>query len=145
MSEHMDVRIQGHSMWPTFCDGDVLRMMPILPDEPLVVGDVVLANHPLKPSVLVVKRILRIEEDGRLFLVGDQSDPTASEDSHNFGPVAQHAVQAKWSGVVERPDGVRTRDRRIKSPSLYLTTLQARLGLLPRLFNASRRIRTEAD
>ena len=102
MSEHMDVRIQGHSMWPTFCDGDVLRMRPILPDEPLVVGDVVLANHPLKPSVLVVKRILRIEEDGRLFLVGDQSDPTASEDSHNFGPVPQHTVQAKWSGVVER-------------------------------------------
>ena len=35
------------------------------------------------------------------------------------------------------PDGVRTRDRRIKSPSLYLTKLQAHLGLLPRLFNAS--------
>ena len=37
------------------------------------------------------------------------------------------------------PDGVRTRDRRIKSPSLYLTKLQAQLGLLPRLFNASRK------
>ena len=38
------------------------------------------------------------------------------------------------------PDGVRTRDRWIKSPSLYLTKLQAHFGLLPRLFNASRRL-----
>ncbi|MDP6199963.1 MAG: S24 family peptidase, partial [Candidatus Poseidonia sp.] len=92
----------GHSMWPTFSDGDVLRMNPIASDESLIVGDVVLAKHPFKPSVLVVKRIQRIEDDGRLFLVGDQSDPTASEDSHNFGPVARHEVQAKWNGVVER-------------------------------------------
>ncbi|DAC57729.1 MAG TPA: signal peptidase I, partial [Candidatus Poseidoniales archaeon] len=32
--------------------------------------------------------------DGRLFLTGDNPDPTASEDSHNFGPVSPAMVQA---------------------------------------------------
>ena len=72
-----------------------------------------------------------------MFLTGDNPDPLASEDSHNFGPVPQSSVEARWVNEESGPDGVRTRDRRIKSPSLYLTKLQAHLGLLPRLFNAS--------
>ena len=35
------------------------------------------------------------------------------------------------------PDGVRTRGRWIKSPSLYLTKLQAQSGLPTRVFNDS--------
>ena len=45
----------------------------------------------------MVKRILRVEPDGRLFLVGDNPDPLASEDSHNFGPVSLEAVRGKWN------------------------------------------------
>ncbi len=96
MTERLDVRIQGDSMWPTFVDGQVLSFLEVDSQTLLGQGDVVLAYHPLKDNVMVVKRILRVESDGRFFLVGDQTDPTATEDSHNFGPVARQNILAKW-------------------------------------------------
>jgi hypothetical protein len=39
------------------------------------------------------------------------------------------------SDVFGGPDGVRTRDRWIKSPSLYLTKLQAQPWVRPPVFN----------
>ena len=95
MNTAVDVRIQGDSMWPTFSNDDLLEFTPVNQAE-LTEGDVVLALHPLKPKVLLVKRIHRIETDGRLFLTGDNPDPLASEDSHNFGPVSPDSVQGKW-------------------------------------------------
>ena len=95
MTSTLDVRIQGDSMWPTFRDGDLLTFT----DEDLDIisaGDVVLVIHPLKPDVRMVKRVLRIETNGTLFLVGDNPDPLGSEDSHNFGPVPLRLVQARW-------------------------------------------------
>ena len=97
MTDTMDVRIQGDSMWPTFSNDALLKFTPVNQAE-LTKGDVVLALHPLKPKVLLVKRIHRIETDGRLFLTGDNPDPLASEDSHNFGPVSPDSVQGKWIG-----------------------------------------------
>lgn len=102
MTADLDVTIQGESMWPTFREGDVLQMASLQPEDELAVGDVVLAQHPLKTTVLLVKRIHRIEDDGRLFLVGDQPDPTASEDSHNFGSVPPENIRARWGGEVKR-------------------------------------------
>ena len=96
MSTAVDVRIQGDSMWPTFSN-DELVVFTTVENGNFSKGDVVLASHPLKPSVLVVKRILRIETDGRFFLVGDNPDPLASEDSHNFGPVSPEAIRGKWN------------------------------------------------
>ena len=87
------VVIHGDSMWPNFHDGDEVEFSALGDDE-LKVGDVVVAAHPLKPSVVVVKRISKLVPPDRLFLVGDNPDPTASEDSHNFGPVARSAVVA---------------------------------------------------
>ena len=97
MSHTLDVRIQGDSMWPTFRDGDVLTFTQQNLSS-LAVSDVILVSHPLKPEVRMVKRVLRIEANGDLFLVGDNPDPLASEDSHNFGPVPCRSVQARWLG-----------------------------------------------
>ena len=99
-----EVVVHGSSMWPTFRDGDRLTMVPVSVsdaslEEVLVVGRVIVAEHPLKRGVVVLKRIARIEDDGRLWLVGDHPDPTGSEDSHNFGPVPPSAV----IGYVEVP------------------------------------------
>jgi nickel-type superoxide dismutase maturation protease len=102
MTSAFEVVLQGDSMWPTFVHGDVLCFEPLKKNEPLLQGDVVLAAHPLKAEVLMVKRIRRVLEGGDLFLVGDQPDPTASEDSHNFGPVRNEAVLGKWNGEVKR-------------------------------------------
>ncbi len=98
MTQNLDVRIQGDSMWPTFSDGEVLTFQETDAQTIFEVGDVVLVLHPLKADVLMVKRIHRIEDNGRLFLTGDQPDPTSSEDSHNFGPVAVSNVRARWTG-----------------------------------------------
>ena len=84
-------------MWPTFSNDDLVVFTSVSKTE-LTIGDVVLAIHPFKSKVLLVKRIHRIETDGRLFLIGDNPDPLASEDSHNFGPVSPDAVQGKWNG-----------------------------------------------
>ena len=97
MNHTLDVRIQGDSMWPTFRDGDVL-MFTQQDLSSFAAGDVVLVSHPLKPEVRMVKRVLRIEANGDLFLVGDNPDPLASEDSHNFGPVPYRLVEARWLG-----------------------------------------------
>lgn len=88
------VRLKGESMWPTYPEGTVLTFRPVHGNS-VGPGDVVLAQHPLKPDVLIVKRILRVEQNNDLFLTGDQPDPLASEDSHNFGPISRDAVIAR--------------------------------------------------
>ena len=90
-----EIIVHGSSMWPTFRDGERLLMAPLegTPLEgALRVGQVVVAEHPFKRGVLMVKRIARVEADGRLFLEGDNPDPLASEDSHNFGSVGASAL-----------------------------------------------------
>ncbi len=94
MTEALDVRIQGDSMWPTYRDGDEVSFAPCDQTYVARVNDVVLVCHPMKDNVLMVKRVSVVQNDGRLFLTGDNPDPTASEDSHNFGPVSPAMVQA---------------------------------------------------
>jgi nickel-type superoxide dismutase maturation protease len=95
MGDAFCVDIQGDSMWPTFNHGDRLTFRPHTSGEALRVGDVVVAHHPLKSDVLIVKRIARVVLD-RVFLQGDHPDPLASEDSHNFGPVLSRHVVGVW-------------------------------------------------
>ena len=72
-------------MWPTLKQGSTAKFERI--DSNLVaVGQIVLLDHPLMPNLRIIKRIQSIEDE-QLFLVGDNPDPTASEDSHNFGMV----------------------------------------------------------
>jgi hypothetical protein len=72
-------------MWPTLEDGSVVRFERIS-GTALQINQIVLCNHPLRAKFLVIKRISSID-DKTAFLVGDNPDPTASEDSHNFGRV----------------------------------------------------------
>jgi nickel-type superoxide dismutase maturation protease len=90
------VVIHGNSMWPTFVDGDVL-IGEQYDSGPLKLRDVVVVKHPLNPRVTVVKRLAEFLPDGRLFLEGDNPDPTASEDSHSFGPINSDAIIATIS------------------------------------------------
>ena len=94
MDATVHVRIHGHSMWPTYDDKQIVPFRRRGAEETVPAGTVVLAQHPLKPNVRVVKRVRHLTEDGRLFLEGDQPDPLGSEDSHNFGPVQPSAILA---------------------------------------------------
>jgi nickel-type superoxide dismutase maturation protease len=91
------VIIRGDSMWPTFSDGEKI-MASEVSKEKLTIGDIVVSKHPFKSEVIIVKRINRILADNRLFLQGDNPDPLASEDSHNFGPVKNNLI----IGIINR-------------------------------------------
>mgnify|MGYP001193402194 FL=1 len=84
-SRFIDVKVNGNSMWPTLREGDIVRFEII--DSNLIEPNlIVLFKHPFKKDFNLIKRISTVE-DGEVFLVGDNPDPNASEDSHNFGRI----------------------------------------------------------
>ena len=79
-------------MWPTLSDGEIVQFEKINPNN-LEVGQIVLTTHPLKSKIMIIKRIKSLNK-GKVFLIGDNPDPNASEDSHNFGPIKQTEILA---------------------------------------------------
>jgi len=77
-------------MSPTLKDGEIVLVDP---KATLSSGDIVLADHPYKKSVRILKRIDRIEENGHLFLIGD--NVRESSDSRNFGPISARSILGK--------------------------------------------------
>ena len=86
------VVVKGDSMWPTLTDGYVVNCIEYHNQE-ISSGMLVVFTHPLKKAVTCVKRVSRIQEN-RLFVEGDNPDPTASDDSHNFGWVSTSSLIA---------------------------------------------------
>lgn len=76
-------RIEGDSMSPLLRPGDKVLIDPKAEITP---GDIVLARHPFRANVRIVKRLTSFEVDGRMFLSGDNRDE--SEDSRTFGTVS---------------------------------------------------------
>jgi hypothetical protein len=72
-------------MWPTYPEGTEFELLPN-DSNPPAIGDVIIANHPFHSNIKIVKRIQSIDGE-MVFLIGDNPDPTASEDSHNFGRI----------------------------------------------------------
>ena len=85
------VVIHGDSMLPTLKPGDIIKFSVV---ENLKEGDVVLVFHPFRKNIKIVKRIKSIDVD-RFFLEGDNPDPLASDDSHNFGTVTFDSIIGK--------------------------------------------------
>ena len=79
--------IEGESMWPTLNEGDTVLVKPTRTARE---GDIVLAKHPYKSSVKMVKRVAEILPDGALILKGD--NPVESTDSRNFGSISKKDV-----------------------------------------------------
>ena len=84
------VRVEGDSMIPSLRSGDRVLIDPTASVKP---GDIVLARHPYKTSVRILKRLSFIESDGRIFLKGD--NPDDSTDSRTFGSIANSDVLGK--------------------------------------------------
>jgi nickel-type superoxide dismutase maturation protease len=74
--------VEGNSMLPTLKDGDAVLIKRRARIE---TGDIILANHPFKKSVKILKRVKSFTAKGDLFLVGD--NPPESTDSRTFGAV----------------------------------------------------------
>jgi len=95
-------RVAGDSMRPTYGDGEVVHVdtgaYRVLPPRP---GDVVLARHPFRSGVHLVKRVESVTADGRVVLIGD--DPAASTDSRSFGALKREAILGRVTGKAESP------------------------------------------
>ena len=83
-------KVAGDSMSPTFKDGDAVMVSP---DTRVAPGDIVLAKHPYKQSVKMLKRVTSIDENGRYSLAGD--NPDESTDSRTFGTVPIEYIYGK--------------------------------------------------
>ncbi|MDI1242105.1 MAG: nickel-type superoxide dismutase maturation protease [bacterium] len=84
------MRVEGDSMVPSLRSGDRVLIDPKASLRP---GDVVLARHPYKSSVRILKRLSSIEPDGRFYLSGDNLD--GSTDSRTFGSISKADVVGK--------------------------------------------------
>jgi nickel-type superoxide dismutase maturation protease len=82
--------VEGDSMLPGLKDGDVVLVDPY---AALEIGDVVLARHPFKKSVQIIKRIKEISPENRYFLVGDNLEE--STDSRSFGAIPAKDILGK--------------------------------------------------
>lgn len=80
------VRVTGPSMLPLLKpDDEVLVDIKAYQQAKPKVGDVVVATHPEKPNVEIIKRITEVFQNNRYFLKGD--NPALSTDSRSFGAV----------------------------------------------------------
>ena len=81
-------------MWPALPDGAFVLVDPrayaVRAPRP---GEVVLARHPFRADVRLVKRVAAATPDGRVALAGD--DGEASTDSRDFGTVALSQVMGR--------------------------------------------------
>ena len=82
--------VAGPSMEPGLRDGDWVLA---LSGAQVGVGDVVVAEHPARAGLLIVKRVARIGPDG-YWLLGDR--PDASTDSRHFGAVPDVLGRVFW-------------------------------------------------
>ncbi|HEX2172336.1 MAG TPA: nickel-type superoxide dismutase maturation protease, partial [Dehalococcoidia bacterium] len=89
--------ITGESMLPAYADGDyVIVDLAAYRRRPPRLGEAVLARDPREPGRTLVKRVDRLDPDGRLWLLGD--NPERSTDSRTFGPIPPDLVigRVRW-------------------------------------------------
>lgn len=89
-------------MAPTFQDGDRVAVDPNAYSDMThpIEGDVVLARHPFRRDVRIVKRVARLTPEGRCFLVGDNPDTLQTTDSRSFGAVEQARILGRVLGLL---------------------------------------------
>jgi len=75
-------RVEGPSMSPTLNNGDIVL---IDAHAEITEGCIILADHPYKQSVKILKRLTGFSESGEMILSGDNTQE--STDSRVFGSV----------------------------------------------------------
>ncbi len=83
-------RVEGDSMIPALNAGDLVL---INPHAEYAVGDIVVARHPFKQSVNIIKRIAEILPGERYILLSDNL--LESSDSRSFGAILAKDILGK--------------------------------------------------
>jgi nickel-type superoxide dismutase maturation protease len=95
------VRVSGSSMLPLLQDGaEVLVDPSAYRDRSPAEGDVVIAYHPDRPDLLIVKRIVAVLPNNTSILIGDNA--TASTDSRQFGAIGIDRIVGKVTSRFSR-------------------------------------------
>ena len=84
----MRCRIEGNSMRPSYSDGDIVYFRAVKRSK-IKQGEAVLFRHPFQ-SILVIKRIAEVTEDGSCYVLGDNQ--LESSDSRSFGRVSTDRI-----------------------------------------------------
>lgn len=84
-------------MIPTLMPGDEVAVDLRAALSP---GDIVVLRHPYKKDIVLIKRLERIEPDGRLFVVSD--NPDGSTDSRTFGAVPLEYKKGKAVAILRK-------------------------------------------
>lgn len=92
------IRVVGDSMEPTLRAGEFVLVDRGRAPE---VGRLVVARHPERAELLVIKRVAAIEPDGRIALASD--NPDAGTDSRSWGPVDVALVEGTVTMVLGSP------------------------------------------
>lgn len=64
-------------------------------------GQLVLAQHPEKADLLVVKRLGAMTDDGRFVLTSD--NPDAGTDSRSWGPLGPELIEGTVTLLLDQP------------------------------------------
>lgn len=96
-------RVAGDSMTPTLQEGDLVLVNP---HAELRVDDIVVARHPFKQSVIIIKRIAEILPGERYLLLSDNLEESA--DSRSFGAIPAKDILGKAEAKIkpENPEDV---------------------------------------
>lgn len=80
-------------MFPLLEPGDEVLVDPRAywqsPPQP---GEIVVAQHPYKGDLKIIKRVVAVADNGRIHLRGDNPDPAESSDSRIFGPLPRSLI-----------------------------------------------------
>jgi nickel-type superoxide dismutase maturation protease len=83
-------RVEGDSMTPVLRSGDLVLVNS---HAEIGIGDIVVARHPFKQSVTIIKRVAEILAGERYFLLSDNSKESA--DSRQFGAILRKDILGK--------------------------------------------------
>ena len=87
-------------MLPLLASGDeVLVDMRAYKHKLPQVNDLVVAIHPQRSQLLIIKRLARITENGEFFLLGDNL--SASSDSRHYGAFKLNQIQGRVTSKFE--------------------------------------------
>jgi len=95
--------VENYSMEPTLNAGDLVFVDTAAyrfatPQE----GDIVVAHHPHKQKLRIIKRVRFLDEDNRCYLVSDNATHPESQDSRSFGFVDLQSVVGCVTSCIRR-------------------------------------------